>query len=382
MFARLAEEIASKELGQVSIIDYEDGFVRTYLKNCSSVNFIKYVEDKTVVKDTTIIVPLSHLVELRYMLAPASLNCNFLFWSIHPDNIKHILYSMGRKYFWKKEKAKFLLNSLCNQGHIVFMDEANERACEKEIGHFSRASFLQIPINIVATPQRRVRRGKDEISIAWLGRITYDKINSLKKIVKDVAFCQRHTRIKLHIIGSGSEENELQEFAVSQGVPLHRVGVLQGKKLHDYLTDEVDIGIAMGTSCLEIGALGIPTALIDYSLCALPDNANYDWIYDTKNFTLGNDARWKIARKKTLFDLIELVRNDHSNKIGTMCFDYVHSFHALPQVTNKLITYICEKVKIDVVEFRELEALINPCLHSLFYKLFKKIKRTFRSNVQ
>jgi hypothetical protein len=376
LFARLAEEIASKKLGRVSIVDYEDGFIRSYLKNCSSVTFIQYIESKTELKDTTVVVPLSHLVELRYMLTRSSLNCNYLFWSIHPDNIKHILYGTGRRCFWKKERARALLNSLSNQGHIIFMDEANQRACKKEVGDFHCTNFMQIPISIVSPLKFRVRKIRDEVALAWLGRVAYDKINSLKKIIKDISISQCQVKIKLHIIGSGSKEKELQDFAAIHGVQLHCAGVLQGRELHDYLTENIDIGIAMGTSCLEIGALGIPIALIDYSIYELPDDANYDWLYETKNFTLGNDARWGITRGKKLIDLIELVRKDHSNDIGVKCFEYVHSFHSLPHVAKKLITYIGEQKNINTSEFLELEAVLNPSVHSLSYKLLRRIKKT------
>jgi len=381
LFARMAEEISAKELGHVSIIDYKDGFIRTYLKNCHTVRFIEYREEKTVVGDTTVVVPLSHLVDLPHMLAPVYLDCRFLFWSIHPDNIKHVLYSMGRKYLPKKTRAHSLLKNLTNQGHIVFMDEANERACEKEIGNFSHTSFLQIPIKIASGHEPRPRRVVDEISIAWLGRITYDKINSIKKIIKDIEAIQCDAKVKFHIIGSGPEDSELQAFAAVQNVALYRTGVLQGPELRNYLIDKVDIGIAMGTSCLEIGALSIPIALIDYSLSELPEDANYDWLYDTKNFTLGNDAAWGITRGKSLIDLIESVKSDPINSIGAKCFEYVHRNHALDNVAEKLTTHISQQKNFDRNEFIEFESILNPFLHRVFFKISRKIKRTINKNL-
>lgn len=382
LFARIAAEIAAKALAHVSVIDYKDGFIRNHLKDLETIRFIEYNEEKTAVSGTTVILPLSHLVDLPHMLTQASLDCDFLFWSIHPDNIKHVLYSRGRKFLPRTMRARSLLKSLTNQGNIVFMDEANERACKKEIGEFSRTSFIQIPVMIAPSIKRRTRRVFDEVSIAWLGRITYDKIKSLRKIVKDISAIQSDVKIKFHIIGSGSKERELQAFAATHNVAICQVGVLQGPELHQYLINEVDIGIAMGTSCLEIGALSIPTALVDYSLTELPEDANYDWLYDTKHFTLGNDAAWGITREKSLFNLIESVKSDPSNSIGAKCFEYVNRHHALENVAEKLTTHILRKKKFDKNTITELESILNPIWHRVFFKISRKIKRTFYESLR
>jgi hypothetical protein len=379
LFARLAEAIAKSDKAQVAVVDYHDGFIRQYLKKYPGVSFILYIEGKTFIKDTTIIVPLSHLVELRYMLDPASLKCNCLFWSIHPSNIKHILYGAGRAFFYgRKEKAILLLRIMSVQGHVVFMDGANKLACEKEIGQLECSTILPVPLNTEAGSQHKVWNHKSSINIAWLGRISYDKVNSIKKIVTDISSCQLDIKINLHIIGSGSEEENLKIYAISEGVFLHQMGILEGHYLNQFLNNNIDIGIAMGTSCLEIGALSVPVALIDYSLNKLPDDANYDWLYDTPDFSLGNDAAWGFVRAKTLSDLINEVRNDKNNTIGSKCFEYVRDYHSLPKVATMLVDHININPFLDNAQIIELERILNPRLHSLFFRIIRVFVKIVR----
>jgi hypothetical protein len=378
LFARLAEAIAAGGMARVSIVDYEDGFSTKYLKDNPDVSTIAYIEGLTDLHDTTVIVPLSHLIELRYMLTPASLACNFLFWSIHPDNIKYMFYGYGRNWFGGKDRARALLRQLCDEGHILFMDRANRRACEDEIGSQGCSSFLQIPIGIPAGRRLGQRASAANMSIAWLGRITYDKINSLKKIVDDAADYQAQTKIDLHIIGAGPEEKALLAHAQKKGVALHLHGILQGQELHDFFVNRVDFGIAMGTSALEIAALGIPVALIDYSLKPLPPDMKYDWLYDTRDFTLGNDCQWGEPRAKTFGDLIGHVRADSRNEIGGQCFAYVKDHHCLPQVAAKLVSYVNQGAPIDERKIKEVERLLNPEMHSFLYGTARAIKRVVK----
>lgn len=380
LFARLAEAIAAGGGAHVSVVDYADGFSAQYLKDSPAVNIIAYAEGLTDLRDTTVIVPLSHLIELRYMLTPASLGCNFLFWSIHPDNVKYMLYGYGRKLFGGKNRAKVLLRQLCDEGHILFMDRANRRACEDEIGKVESSSFLQIPIGIPAADRQRHRAPADTMAIAWLGRITYDKINSLRKIVDDIAICPA-AQIELHIVGAGPEEKALLAHAQSKGVALHMHGILQGLALHDFFGNCVDVGVAMGTSALEIAAMGIPVALIDYSLKALPADANYDWLYDTRDFTLGNDCQWGDRRAQTLRDLVEGVRADRDNAIGGRCFAYVQEHHSMPQVAAKLVSLVKEGPPIDESKIKELERLLNPEMHSFLYSTSRKFKQVVKRSV-
>ncbi len=375
LFARLAEAIAAQGSARVAVVDYADGFLRNYLKDSLNVRFIPYQEGATLLENTTVIAPLSRLVELRYMLAPQSMQCDFLFWSIHPDNVKYILYGVGRNLFGGKKEARRLLGEFAKEGHIIFMDEANRRACADELGTFGRRTYLQIPVQIGDAEPAHSKAIGNPISIAWLGRITYDKINSLLKIVADIAESGAGDDIVFHVIGSGTEEAQLQQFAVAKGVKLQMPGVLAGKELRDYLITNVDVGIAMGTSCLEVGALGIPIALIDYSLTSLPKNANYDWLFDTSDFTLGNDASWGASRSKTLTELIVDLRADVTGQIGRRCFDYVRNFHSMSHVSNKLLKCVEQRGPFDNAKLLRLERLLNPSLHVFAYLCARTLKR-------
>lgn len=379
LFARLAMEIAVAKKGKVIVVDYVNGFIRDFLKNTESIEFIDYYPGVALPWSSVVITPLSNLAELRYMLSSQSLlSCNYLFWSIHPDNIKHILYSSGRKFFWRKNKLRKNLADLASSGAIIFMDEANEFAFEKEVGSVQKAIFVPIPIEIKEVASIEVNRNKEAISVAWLGRLSYDKINSLKKIINDIVAFQAVNKIEFYVIGDGPEDSALRQYAKATGVALHSMGVLQGAALSNFLRSKIDIGIAMGTSCLEIGALRIPVALVDYSLNQLPEDSKYDWIYDTKKFTLGNNASWGKNRDKTLVELIAELRDDSLNEIGDKCYDYISRGHSLTRVADALI--YCVKSRSDFCHagINDVERMINPRPHEFLYRVVKGLKRMYK----
>lgn len=382
LFARLAQAIAASGAAEVAVVDYPDGFMWRYLKDQGAVRCIEYVEGRTALRDTTIIVPLSHLVELRYMLDRASLNCNFLFWSIHPDNVQHVLYSYGRGWFGKRPAARSGLRDLAEAGHVVFMDGANKHACEAELGRLARPSYLQIPIELAGVEAASRRRPGATLTVAWLGRITYDKIHSLRKIVDDVAAFGGQGQLALHVIGAGSEERALEAHARQAGVALVRPGVLQGPQLRDYLLRHVDLGVAMGTSALEIAALAIPVALVDYALTPLVPASNYDWLYDTTEYSLGNNAAWGLVRARTLADLVRDVRADHANAIGMRCREYVAHSHDLARVAARLVDHASGQAPIDTARLTALERRFNPPLHSAAYRALRSARRAMRAGLR
>lgn len=380
LFVRLAIALAASGKARVTVVDYQDGFLWRELQNLPGIRLLAFQERVTSLRDTTVIMPLSHLVELRYMLDRRSIDtCDFLFWSIHPDNVRHLFYSYARHWFGRKKTARELLRQCATDGQIVLMDQANQFAFESEVGQCGSTSFLPIPI-LAAEGQREGQRQREDgrFQIAWLGRISYDKINSILKIVDDLSRSRHRDDIVLHVIGNGTEEAKLHAHVQRSGIRVEWIGVLQGADLIRYLLDRADMGIAMGTSALDIASLGIPVALIDYSMDPLPNNQGYDWLYDTKNFTLGNDAAWKQLRALQFDQLIDQLKSDPANDIGKRCLDYVRRNHGMSQVLMRLQEFISKTSTQPRGMVARLDDILNPPVHSVIYAGLRSARARLR----
>jgi hypothetical protein len=134
----------------------------------------------------------------------------------------------------------------------------------------------------------------------------------------------------------------------------------------------------MGTSALEMAARALPVALIDYSLAPLPRDAGYDWLFDTRDFTLGNDAAWGEARARSLADLVGALDVDGAARLGQACYDYARTRHGLAAVAGALGARVQAQAPLPEARLRRLERLLNPALHSAGYRAARALRRRLR----
>ncbi len=377
LFARLANYIATTTSVKVYVVDYRDGFIRNYLKNIGNIVFVDYSDGVSLPKGCINITPLSHLADLKFMVSESSLDENFLLWSIHPDNIKYLLHSNFRSYFRLGNKNfKRRLIEMANAKTIAFMDGATKFSFEKEVGAKIEAPFfLPIPIEFNSSRLPIKKRKDNSISVAWLGRFSYDKIYAIIKLIRDVAKSQYKENIKLYLIGDGQEYHRVIEEAKKNNISLYHPGVIQAGVLDNYLMDNIDVGIVMGTSCLEISKLKIPTAIIDYSLVEIPSSHGYDWFYESSDYSLGNDAAWGLHRRMTFDHLIEEFLSDQNNLIGTKCYGAAIDNHSIESTVAKILDLF--NLKQDAKQWgviANIDLITNPIIYTLIYKIGKFVK--------
>ncbi len=377
LFARMAKHIATTTDIKVYVVDYRDGFIRNHLKNIADIIFVDYGHGVSLPKNSINITPLSHLADLKFMLSKSSLNENFLLWSIHPDNIKYVLHSNFRSYFrFGDEILKQRLIEMANTKMIAFMDGATKFSFEKELGAKIEAPlFLPIPIEFNSSRSRKEIRNDGSISVAWLGRFSYDKIYSIIKLIRDIARSQYKEKIKLHMIGEGQECRRIIEEAKKNNISLHLPGVIQSEVLDDYLMDNVDVGIVMGTSCLEVSKLKIPTGIIDYSLVEIPRAHGYDWFYESSDYSLGNDAAWGLSRRMTFDNMIEELMSDQNNLIGNKCYMAAVDNHSIESAAAKILDVF--SLRRDIKQWGSIvnvDLMINPMIYSLIYRFGRFVR--------
>ena len=75
-----------------------------------------------------------------------------------------------------------------------------------------------------------------------------------------------------HIIGSGEYMSQLETYLKKSKINYVLAGTLEDEQLSHYLKKHIQIGVAMGTSCMEFALRKVPAFLIDFSEKRLPGN--------------------------------------------------------------------------------------------------------------
>lgn len=370
-FARLAQEVAGRSDFKVAIVDYADGFMRDFLKLSSNIDFIDYVRGVQLPNNSITIVPFPHLVDLRFMIDPKCLNGSFLLYSLHVEDVNS-LYKRGRSFFrLGDKKIRDNIGEMADDATIIFMNKASMDSFKEKLNiKIETDNFVPVPVGKKLGGEVDLKKTSEKIiSLAWLGRLQHDKIHSIVKIMEDIAASGYHNDIIFHIIGDGVESGRLVNFAKEKKVSVKLVGVLKGMELNTYLKKNIDVGIAMGGSCLEIANLKIPTAVVDYSGSRIPKTHKYSWLYEEKNFDLGADIKLGNLRTKSLENLISEVSEDQGNFIGEKCYKHALTKHSTESCTDALLAIINKKIA-DKSEFDifKAERLINTKLYSFIYR--------------
>lgn len=379
LFVRMAKFLSEQREVEVSVVDYNDGFLKESLKG-TSVNILEFVGNKVSVNfDTTIITPLSNITDCRKIVVSDS-NVNFLFWSIHPDGLKYALEDKGRKYFLIdhseiKKKVRFL----AEKGGILFMDDTNLHAISTYLGYTLSPSYLAIPLEEKASLLKKdLNEENGIINIGWLGRLSDDKINSLYNIIDRIEelVSVYSGKLHLHIIGDGEEKEHLLSYLKNKKCEYTYVGTLLNKNLEEYLIKNIDLGVAMGTSALEMGIRRIPVLLLDYSYSVFPPNLRYYWLFESNSFSLCKHVTDTHIRKHKFEDIIESFPSKRE-ELGAACYMYVKNNHDISVICNQLIQHIKEnKQNKDIVcaEVDRVYRLANPFLYYFLYGSFQRLR--------
>lgn len=373
LFIRLAIELSKKDSITVNVVDYPDGFLTSQLSNYNKVTILPYSNGSVLINEETVLItPLSNFADLKYLVKGDFNKIKILLWSIHPTNIDYVFASNGRKWFKNVLPVKNFLKLLSDLGNIVYMDEANFLAAKKVISLDSQPDFLQVPLEI-KDYKCEDKVHSDKINIAWLGRISYDKIFSVIKIVDEIKALENSDQMVFHIIGTGEKLDQLEIYLKKSGINYFLAGTLVEVDLSSYMNKNIQIGVAMGTSCMEFATRKIPVFLIDFSEERFPDNIKYNWLHETQNYTLGSDIKEATNRNHTFKELLTLYKNDST--IGEQCYEYVVSNHDITKVAEKLI-YHCEVIKsTDIAAFNKVQDLLNPPFYKHLYSLYRRIRR-------
>ena len=330
-------------------IDFEDGFSHSILDSFR----IKYINvsslrDCVEVPDNSIsILGIEQLFRASQLFQNKTIK--YLFWGINPYSIINLLEIDHYSQTWKIEN-KYIAKGfkfLTEKSIIFYMDYSTYIAPAKFFGYSAKKIFY-IPVSVDNNNFIESEPSIPEdgiINFLWLGRLDKDKSCAIYTMLNDIQYYAHKSlnRIKLTFIGSGNIEEDLK--MKEYDFDLEFLGQLTGDLLYSAI-DKCDIGIAMGTSALEIAKRKKPVIITGFMPDVKESNSTlYFTINHTYNYTLVNSVSSMIEQSRYFTDL---VNNILDNYIDTClsCSSYVKTNYKLRNTCDLLINLI-EKMEKD-----------------------------------
>jgi hypothetical protein len=168
----------------------------------------------------------------------------------------------------------------------------------------------------------------------------------LKKALEELNRLQPELdlRIEVTIIGSGDYIKKLNNDVLTMNhISVLFIDNIAPHLLDDFLLDDVDILMAMGTSALEGAKLGTPTLLLDVAYGEVPSGYLFQWLHERKGFSLGDvlDPKHFAQGNHSLADRLEEALEDYMG-VSARAAEHFKNFHSLPTVAEKLLTFAGE----------------------------------------
>ena len=357
---------------EVYYMDYKDGYARAIL-NETNVKFLDYIEEevKFSIKEPCIIfVNSTRVIQLKNMNPKNKV----LFW--HWETAR----CAWDKLLLRNETSK-LLKLIKNQKAMIFHDWSSRNILNRQFNTgFKNKSYLSMVIDkkdIIADPSSFIN--EDEINIAWIGRISTDKVYALYNIIDNLANYKTKKIKVLHIIGDGLRYEDLKKYVkkYSKQIVFKLVGIIPNEQLGDYLINNADIVFAMGLSAIESASIRIPTAVV--LLDTKPfKTEDFFWLFDTREYCVGitpeqkTDYNVKYTKFKTMID--EVFECGHKKQIANKTYDYyIDNFSDFNAVMIRFLTYI---IKCSLTADK-----IRDCIRYMPYSLIRVTTKKFLNRV-
>jgi len=397
LFLRMAEHIASAGMAECHIVDYVDGFMAKNRK-VQSVKLEIY-EDEGLVVD----IPPDAIAVLQSM-TPWSIfpslcfaeSSRVLFWNCYPFNLvpllpgvrrymqhslllgKLILATLLRSY---RNRMRRLVEVMQAKHALVFMDNTNVVTTEQYLSmSIQNPEFLPIAaVKPKSTPHRVAWDiPANGLRFVWIGRVVNFKYHTLLRCLIDLNALQSSLGfpVGVTVVGSGDYLDILQRnTAMMSNLKVEFVEHINPDFLDDFLLEQADILLAMGTSALEGAKLGIPTILLDVAHAPVPDGYIYKWLHQRCGYTLGDvlgDSHLQLGNNSLASCLDEFIGN--YDEVASNSRKYFEKNHEISVVASQFMKYI-ETVTCTYGELVKAGLMARSGLYRIFTQLRKGVAR-------
>lgn len=304
LFLRLADYL--KDMFPVYIADYSDGYMA--LNRPAGVDFI-CIDQNQKFPDDCLVVFQSFLPWRFPYISRVSFESRVLFWNLHPKNFDPSIFNQNHKSILvsniakfmnlfsssRKRKLKDIVEYLVNRNALYFMDSENVRStCNLLNTNIRSPKYLPVPVPKIWR-KKKTRVSEHVVNCAWVGRICDFKYSILEHLIIRLRNASKQIGpICLKVIGDGEYLKYIKDFTLTTVLDNERfrvdfVGERPLVELPKYLSDNVDIIFAMGTSALEGARIGIPVFLVDYSYNKIEKLYRFRYLFDNSGYCLGRE---------------------------------------------------------------------------------------------
>lgn len=394
LFMRVAEELVKVYDVNASLVDYADGFMGINRQE-GLTHFIEYRDDESVAIPEDAILIFQSMTPwsiFPFLQIPPSVR--ILYWNCHPFNLVPTLPGFRKQMQSSYSCGRFVLNTVLNgyrlkmvklfrlledKHSIVFMDKGNVTTTERYLG-ISIQNPVYLPIPVDKPLRRKTIVNKDHLTgglnIAWLGRIADFKYFILKYALKKLDGVQPELDlpIKFIVIGSGDFDAQLrEEVSKLANLTVQFIDHIPPSDLDNFLCQEVDMVMAMGTSALEGAKLGIPTVLLDVCYNEVSDGYIFQWLHECTGYTLGDvvDGTHFKAGNRSLQQCLQQLLSEYE-RVSKQSLEHFEMYHSISSVTNQLMQII-NRVTCTYADFGRANLIGRGIIYNSFDFLRKKL---------
>lgn len=288
-----------------------------------------------------VILPSSQMHDLLQLKKMGYDFSRILIWIMGMGAFRDTYYNPERNHGVEKIVNKFLekdsnklLRLLYEKGSICFTDAVgmDNTFLGTAIHYEKNIDENMVPIGI-SVPKSNTW-GKDtnkkEIRICWIGRVSSDfKLIPILHLIEDIADYSKYPAIdiSLTIVGSGDALEKVRAIANEKGIDAQFIEGIPYEQIGEFLKENADILVAMGTSALDGAKNGCPTVVITPVRPSDEEVVDYRWIFESKGYSLGEYPGIKagpVQEKKTFSQIIqEYVKDD---TISEKSYQYALNF--------------------------------------------------------
>jgi glycosyltransferase involved in cell wall biosynthesis len=394
LFARMAIYL-SKENHLITVIDSEKKIIFDLCKDHNILRKTVGVNERVKVDKTYLVAFANNAFNLNNYLELTS-DVKILFWNVHPLNViispsfipRFILN--GNSNLLKKLNS-ILFRSIYNNRRS-FIDKALRKksflimdgeCCSAISNHYSlpidttKNVFLPVPINISSCERWEIKKVdiNGPVNIFWYGRLCDFKIHSLVKVINEIK--TSNIAFKLHIIGDGDKANVVIKKCLESKVDFNFYGRMNNSDALKLIASKAQCVFAMGTSALECASLGLPTILAPVSYKPIEKSVRYEWLYETKQYTLGRFIREEDRSGNVGLECIIKKMLADYEKISIASKQYVKSNHDISVIAEQLLKNLNSQLMTPSDLIIEDKGLIYKLYHILrhFILNFKKVSQ-------
>lgn len=322
------------------------------------------------------IVPLNYLVFLLERTKDIAKG-NVLIYDWHPELPQYL----SKHFSDQNRDMDSLLSLFRDKQAVAFMDSS----CLLSANRWVAEPFPDNYVPVFLSEEKHsctARELVDEtcINIGWLGRLDGDKIYALINLLDMLKLSDIERTINIHVIGDGAARNKIKIETYAPKMRFTFTSYLLGEERDQYITEHVDLMVAMGISALDISNLSIPT-VIPITRSRPFINNQFVFLFDTEGWSLGwskEDLLLLGCKTRTIAEVVEMVSAPGGkSRLGQQCCQYCHENFDIEKSGQKMLEAL-ERTQLTLEDCRS-HPMIMQQMKSFhrYQRIRKRYNRTY-----